>query len=367
VLDTVCRQGARLAEPGEFTLRAFLAGRLDLTQAEAVLGVIDATGREELDVALRQMAGGLAGPLAGLRENLLQLLAELEAGLDFVDEPIQFISRDELITRLDDARREVTELSDQMMSRDRDDCNCLAVLTGQPNAGKSSLFNALAARYARHPAPSAIVSAFPGTTRDYVTADLSIDGTNATLVDTAGGGDAHQIDAADPIDPIDAAAQRLAAVVRLRAAVRIACTEQWPIEESVLHGAQIAVVTKCDLAHRISAEIPYAVAGVPVIITSSKTEVGIDRLAQCLCSMAIGHGARHSTSVVRNTALRCSESLRLAGDALERAFDLAAAHGPEELIAAEVRGALLEIGKTVGAVYTDDVLDRIFSKFCIGK
>ncbi len=109
----MCQAGARLAEPGEFTLRAFLAGRLDLTQAEAVLAVIDAHSRTELDVALRQLAGGLAGPLQQLRDRLLDLLAHVEAGLDFVDEDIEFIAAEDLRRQLDEAAAELARLADR--------------------------------------------------------------------------------------------------------------------------------------------------------------------------------------------------------------------------------------------------------------
>ena len=135
-LEIVCQAGARLARPGEFTLRAFLAGRLDLTQAEAVLGVIDAQGRQELDSALAQLAGGLARPLAALREQLLDLLAQLEAGLDFVDEDIEFISPAQLNHQLAAAAQLVENLANQMRDRSESGRLSRVVLVGLPNTGK---------------------------------------------------------------------------------------------------------------------------------------------------------------------------------------------------------------------------------------
>ena len=197
-LGLLCRGGARLAEPGEFTLRAFLAGRLDLTQAEAVLGVIDARNERELDVALAQMAGGLAAPLQALRESLLDLLSQLEAALDFADEDLEFIPRVAVQRRLAEAAEQVQQLRDQLQGRSTANEVPRVVLLGWPNVGKSSLFNALAGNAA------AIVSPAPGTTRDYLTRNIRSEGCEIVLVDTAG---YQTADAARA--EVEAAAQRM--------------------------------------------------------------------------------------------------------------------------------------------------------------
>ncbi len=180
VLRAVCQAGARPAEPGEFTLRAFLSGRLDLTQAEAVLGVIDARGDDQLRAALEQLAGGLAGPLGQLRDRLLDLLAHLEAGLDFVEEDIEFITARELDGQLLAAAGAVDRLAQQMASRDLAGELPVVALTGWPNTGKSSLFNALLGDC------QALVSEVAGATRDYLTGELEWRGLRFQLVDTAG-------------------------------------------------------------------------------------------------------------------------------------------------------------------------------------
>jgi tRNA modification GTPase len=160
------RHGARPARPGEFTLRAFLAGRIDLTQAEAVLGVVDAHDHAELASALDQLAGGLSGPIGRIREDLLLLLADLEAELDFVDEDIEFVPRDQVLARLERAHDYLASLQSQSLERMRSTGRPRVVLAGLPNAGKSTLFNALVGRDA------ALVSAVQGTTRDYLSAEL---------------------------------------------------------------------------------------------------------------------------------------------------------------------------------------------------
>ena len=170
----------RLAQPGEFTLRAFLAGRIDLTQAEAVLGVVDAVDRRQLDVALEQLAGGLSHPLHALRDDLLNLLADLEAGLDFAEEDIRFVSSVELDRRLAGAAEKLDRLSARLSMRGEAHTAARVTLVGSPNVGKSSLFNALARQSA------ALVSPLPGTTRDYLAARIDAGGLTVELIDTAG-------------------------------------------------------------------------------------------------------------------------------------------------------------------------------------
>ena len=179
-VEAFCEAGARPAEPGEFTLRAFLAGRIDLTQAEAVLGVIDAAGPDQLRTALAQLAGGLGAPLGSLRDRLLDLLSELEAGLDFADEDLEPLAPERLEAELEAAAGQVARLERQMLGRGEAGELPRVVLTGRPNVGKSSLFNALSGR------AGALVCDLPGTTRDYLAAELECHGVRFLLVDTAG-------------------------------------------------------------------------------------------------------------------------------------------------------------------------------------
>ena len=192
VLSEAHRRGARPARAGEFTLRAFLAGKLDLLQAEAVLGVIDAHDHHELQAALSQLAGGLSGRLADLRRDLIELLADLEAGLDFIEEDIEFVSRTELLGRVAVARGFVDDLLEQTTNRMQSRARPRVVLAGLPNAGKSTLFNRLTASHAELASPKALVSPQAlvspdeGTTRDFLQAPVDWSGLTFDLVDTAG-------------------------------------------------------------------------------------------------------------------------------------------------------------------------------------
>jgi tRNA modification GTPase len=371
-LNAACRAGARLAVPGEFTLRAFLAGRLDLTQAEAVLGVIDAHGESDLDCALAQLAGGLARPLGELRDELLQLLAELEAGLDFVEEDIEFISSTELTDRLQSAGKLLDDVMRQMSTRHVADTKRRVAIIGRPNVGKSSLFNAMIERVGQHAesqaGQQALVSPTRGTTRDYLTATISLDGIECELVDTAGVDDAF-------LDSIDSMAQSVATKVHKQATIRLLCVEagssEYREELALQPGLRardhdLAVFTKADVVtgHQISVAPPL---DVPSVICSSRTGQGLDELTAVLRTLLIREDSSNASQVVDATASRCRESVRLANESLRRAVEPAEVGGSNELVAVEIRAALDEIGKVVGAVYTDDLLDRIFGSFCIGK
>lgn len=376
VLKNLCAAGARLAEPGEFTLRAFLAGRIDLTQAEAVLGVIDARGDEELNAALVQLAGGLAQPLHTIRSDLMQLLAELEAGLDFVEEDIRFISQRDTVERLAAARIALDAIAQQLATRNFTKELPQVVLIGRPNVGKSSLFNALVARFGSEAGSTiraaAIVSPVRGTTRDYLTATVVFGNRPLELIDTAG------IDDADnETGEIHGLARNAAIERSARASLRLLCLET-PFPTAVQNidfstrseTFDMIVLTKADRS--MHAQIvnqpgqPSNQNDVPFVRTSSVTGEGLEGLVEIVVQL-LDHRSSSSSSAVGATADRCRESVRSATTAIEAATKLAQQSSGDELVATEIRLALDEIGKMVGATYTDDLLDRIFKTFCIGK
>ena len=339
------RAGARAAQAGEFTLRAFLAGKLDLPRAEAVLGVIEARDRDDLGEALAQLAGGVTQPLHGLRDELLNLLADLEAGLDFAEEDIQFVQQEELLKQLSRGLAHLILLQKQLTQRTVSGRPFRVVLVGRPNAGKSSLFNLLGGG-------RALVSPRPGTTRDYLTRRLTLGGTAVELVDTAGWQEAT--------NDIDRQAQTLGREQGEQADLLLLCVEAGrapdEAERAVLRPGGAAGGWRSD--H----------------VRPGRADVGDDRYQR-----------RHRCRT-RGTA-------RAAGGASARPAAVAAGPEPEPLPPSRrglraapaprswngpVRGAcgtarrgaaraLDEFGALVGAVYTEDLLDRIFSRFCIGK
>jgi tRNA modification GTPase len=344
-------RGARHAEPGEFTLRAFLSGRIDLTRAEAVLGVIEAVNQAQLDAALQQLAGGLSGPILALRDHLLDVAAHLEADLDFSEEPdVDAIGRGALAAELDRSSRDLAELAARLDERGRPEGHPRVVLVGPPNAGKSRLFNALLGR------DRAIVSSQPGTTRDYLTGLCDCDGLTVELVDTAGIEEAG--------DDVSAMAQAHRLQQAERADLLLDCwPSAWglPAIDDGDSRRTIRVRTRCDEVAPALAVRAQSVA----VSTSAVTGAGLDELRTAIASSLRSGDAEGNLPA--GTAARCRGSLVRAREALQSASNSLVAGGGDELVAFDVRLAAEELGRVVGAVVTDDILDRIFRRFCIGK
>ena len=265
LIAALLNAGARAAHPGEFTLRAFLAGKKDLPQAEAVLAVIEAGTPYELKQALAQLAGGVTQPLHGLRDDLLNLLADVEAGLDFVDEDIEFVNKNDILLRVSKGLAQLTLLEKQIQERSLSDRPFRVALIGEPNAGKSSLFNALAGL------PAAIVSPIAGTTRDYLTRSIQLKGTSIELIDTAGWQPAG--------DTIEEQAQALGKAQAKAADLLLWCHDASAPDAAIpaeFAGLPVlTVVTKCDLTEARG-----------VFSTSAKRGDGIANLKQVLAERA---------------------------------------------------------------------------------
>jgi tRNA modification GTPase len=363
VLESLFQQGVRPARAGEFTLRAFLAGRMDLTQAEAVLGVIDADDHEELTTALNQLAGGLSGKLIQLRGDLLELLADLEAGLDFVEEDIEFVSREEVMRRLQHGIDVVGQLEDQADGRMLADDQLRVVLAGLPNAGKSTLFNALSK------SDDAIVSAVAGTTRDYLSARVACGELDIELIDTAG------LDQSET--GIDGVAQQLGSGQVGEADLLVWCVacdageEERVADRMALeklnsrHDRVVVIKTRGDLVEDGTEDFASR-SDENALVVSSVSGEGLAELRDSIAE-ALSRSSQGERQFVGSTAARSRDSLRRSRESLQRAHEAANGRFGDELVAFETRAGIETLGEIVGTIYTDDLLDQIFSRFCIGK
>jgi tRNA modification GTPase len=369
VLEELFQRGVRPARRGEFTMRSFLAGRMDLTQAEAVLGVIDAAESDELKTALKQLAGGLSGRIDEVRSVLLNVLADLEAGLDFVEEDIEFVSQQQLIESLTSCRETVRQLYEDADVRMHSTGRLRVVLAGLPNAGKSTLFNALVGD------SQAIVSRETGTTRDWLSTPVRADGLEFDLIDTAGWEEALG-SSTESAAGISNAAQNQRDEQTLDADLVLWCTAadlkqtELPVDfqkRELLVEQKLPVqpvFTKSD--RQSNHAIPDSPQWPKPVSVSAVIGDGMEQLLATI-SEKLREQRRGSRQLVGSTAARSRESLRQSSEALVRAIESAQQGVGDELTAIEIRLALDHLGEIVGAVYTDDILDRVFSRFCIGK
>ncbi len=330
-------------------MRAFLAGKLDLSQAEALLDLLHAEDSEQMQTVLAWFAGGVGKLLRDVRSTLLDLLAEIEAELDFAEEDLTFLPPEAIAERLRQAKEQLTFIEQRFQERNVGAGPFRVLLAGPPNAGKSSLFNALIGQSA------ALVSPAPDTTRDWLEQVVRWEEVEIALLDSAGTGTAA-------LDALDRLAQEASDKVSQTVDLILLCQPgdvlQADHTRARLHDTApsriIPVITKCDLIppgeHRNQA----------VLATSAATGEGIDALRRELVRKAI----RWRGGFV--SASRCRKPIQTARDHLEEAAHFAE-HRQPELAAAELRSALDALGEVVGAVCTDELLDRIFSQFCIGK
>lgn len=352
LLDDLVARGARTADPGEFTARAYFNGRLDLTEAEGVAATIAASGEQELRAARQLLAGELAQRLRPASDLVAETLALVEAGIDFADEGVSFLSATEVAERIGRVDALLVELLDNSSRFERLAHEPRVVLVGRPNAGKSTLLNAFAGH------ERAVTSPVAGTTRDVLTADVALPRGIVKLTDAAGLGDGEP----DPATPADVARQmrdnalRAAETAEVLVLVRD-ITDPRPDLAPLPRTPDLIVQTKVDL--------PTSAAGATFAV-SARTGANLDALRRELDRLAFGTPAAGTGGTALALNARHVQAVSEARDALARATQHVSDEAAE-LVALELREALDAVGRVVGVVTPDDVLGRIFSTFCIGK
>jgi tRNA modification GTPase len=362
VLELVCRvcleSGARMAEPGEFTKRAFLNGRLDLSQAEAVLDTIRAASSAGLNIAQRQLRGDLAHEIEQARASLLTVLAHVEAGIDFVDEDISFLQQDEFVRIVSHARVVVQKL--EATARDgrilKEGAH--VVILGRPNVGKSSLLNRLLKE------ERAIVTAIPGTTRDVIEESIDIDGVMIHLADTAGMRETDDVVEREGIRRARAAQDEADLLLVVVDGSVPLTSDDRELLRSVRDRKHMVLLNKADLAETV--ERDPALTDRLVYIMSAKTGMGIEVVKSALLAQLVSGGFETGESLMVTNA-RHRDALRRASTSLDQALESVRGGMAGELISIDVRAAADALGEITGAITTDEILGRIFSEFCVGK
>ena len=353
-LSLLCAGGARLAEPGEFTLRAFLNGRLDLPSAEAVRDLIDATTLYQAKVAAQQVGGSVSRRLAPLKHELVELISLLEAGIDFAEDDISIASDEELLRRLESIERQVAQLIESFDYGKLVHEGLTLAIVGRPNVGKSSLFNRLLGQ------DRAIVTPIAGTTRDMVSESAAIGGIPVRLVDTAG--IRQSTDVVESLG-IERSYQALAdadlTIVVLDLSAPLTEEDHQLIEKAQGSGRTLIAGNKADLPQR-------ALAISNVIPVSALTGAGIDTLQEVILE-AVGASASRDMEEGFITSLRHERLLRDSAEFLAKASAAILDRIPHEMLLLDLYAALRPIDAITGATTADDILNRIFATFCIGK
>ena len=357
VLRTIVRSaidaGARLAQPGEFTLRAFLNGRIDLVQAEAVADLIAAATPLQARVAFDQLEGTLTRRIAAIDAELFDLMAKLEASLDFPDEGYHFIEPGEIAGRVgalvDQLDCLLADAERGRMIRE----GATVVIAGRPNVGKSSIFNVLAG------SDRAIVTEIPGTTRDLITETLEIEGLAVALVDTAGMRDALDIIEREGVARATQARDVADLVLVVVDGSQPLTTDDEQLLEQTASLSRIVVANKADLPAAAGA------GRVGVLPVSAATGAGIDELRQSIHRALTAEDRPRETAAISN--MRHVALLRAARESLTRAREASASATPEEFLLSDLQAARARFDEIVGARTTEDVLRHIFERFCIGK
>lgn len=362
ILRRLTQEGARLARPGEFTQRAFLNGQFDLVQAEAVADLIASDSDASHRAALTQLRGGFSKQLNVLRQQLIDFVALVELELDFGEEDVEFAHRDQLRQLMLDIRRVLHPLIESFATGNAIKNGVPTVIVGKPNAGKSTLLNALLNE------EKAIVSDIPGTTRDVIEDELFIDGIRFRLIDTAGLRQATDQIEAIGIERTQQKMRDAALVVYLFDGFNITPDELRNAVEEVRNASKpyLLVGNKLDALTDIKRQTLEKAAGETVIWISAARQTHLDELKVALSTRIRTDAAVQTGSAVVTNA-RHYEHLTGTDHALARALSGLDSGVTPDWLAMDLRVALQHLGELTGQVVTDDILDSIFSKFCIGK
>jgi tRNA modification GTPase len=361
-LERACRAGARLAEPGEFTLRAYLNGRIDLPQAEAVRDLIEATTLYQARIAAQQADGSVSRRLKPVKDQMLELIALLEAGIDFAEDDIDVAPTEEILRRIDSIKTSVEALIASFAYGKLVHEGFTLAIVGRPNVGKSSLFNRLLEQ------DRAIVTDIPGTTRDLVSETASLNGIPVKFVDTAGIRAGQDLVEKLGIErSYQAMADADLTVVVVDSSAPLEDEDRELIRRAQQQGKHLIASNKCDLQCGAGFSLRgTSVPQIPFLPVSALTVEGLPALREAIIETLAPRGRLEQEGGFI-TSLRHAQLLQESCEALAQAQTAASRGIPHEMLLLDLYAALRPIDAITGATTADDILNRIFSTFCIGK
>jgi len=361
ILEIVLSLGARLAQPGEFTKRAFLNGRIDLSQAEAVVELIRAKTDLAAKVALSHLSGNLYKEISNLRNQILSLLAEIEVSIDFYEEDIQLLPTYEILNRLNKIKKEIEQLIENAKYGRILQQGVITTIIGRPNVGKSSLLNALVGQ------PKAIVTHIPGTTRDAIEEMIDIEGIPLKIVDTAGWRHTVDIVEEEGVKRAREALNQANVVIFVIDGSENITSDDSKIMAELKDKETILIINKSDLPQRVEIDkIKKYLPHKPIINLSATQGTGLNELKKTIKELFFA-GKILSTDEPIITNIRHKTALKSALKNINTALNALENNLSFEFVAIDLRELLDNLGVIVGETINEDILEEIFSKFCIGK
>lgn len=360
-LELILSCGARMAQPGEFTKRAFLGGRLDLSQAEAVIDIVKAKTGKTFDVAMSQLAGDFSHRIREIREKLIDILVDITVNIDYPDEDIEELTYSRLLEKLTEVKVKIDRILAGAETGRIIQNGLKVAIIGRPNVGKSSLMNMLL-KEAR-----AIVTEIPGTTRDTIEETMSIRGIPVILTDTAGIRKTDDVIEKIGIEKSKQSFNNADMVILMIDSSKELSGDDEEIMKYVQSDKTLAVLNKADLDSAVSREdLIKRMAGVKIVETSMKTGRGIDMIEESIEDMVYGGKVKPTDNILLTNA-RHAGLLEAAVKSAEDAIAMTLRKEALEFIEIDVNSCYQSLGEIIGETATDDIIDEVFTRFCLGK
>ncbi len=361
ILNIILNNGARMAEPGEFSKRAFLNGRIDLSQAEAIIEIINSKTEKSLDIAVNHLTGKLSEKISYIKNQVVEFLAHLEASIDFPEDEIKGFSAENIGSRINNIEKEIKKLlsTGKQGKIYREGIN--TVIVGKPNVGKSSLLNYLLSE------KRAIVTEIPGTTRDIIEEYINLKGIPLKIVDTAGIRNTEDKVEKIGVEKTRQSLEKADLVIMLLDVSQGLTSEDFEVYNLIKGKQAIIVINKTDLSDKLDKnKIKNKFSEHPIIYASIKKEEGLEKLKKAIIEEIFTEDLKTDQDIFI-TSIRHHNALKKALESIKNVKKSYQNNMPNDFLTIDLKECLDNLGKITGETVTDDIIDRIFSDFCIGK